>query len=436
MKLKKTKSQKFRRGSLLAFVLIIGVCLALLGFGMLQLGFGSRLQSSMSVFGMKAREAADAGIAKALYEMNQRFVPGVGWDGTLPPDATGSLVNSLATYTYHVDYFPAPSVGDAYWLIQSTGTSVRETRRVFARLGLVNMFDYGLIVTDTIKLLNNNLIDGYDSRLGPYTLPPDYSNSYGYVRIGTTSISGDSIWLGSETRITGDVLAGVGGNPDEVITNPSGAAITGPWYSLPEPWEFQPITVTVPPGVPSSGSIGVGSGWDATGSIRIGTPGVTTYWRYNNIDVPNGRSLILLGDVQLHITGDLLLKNSATLYVGDPLSSAVPASASIFLDRDLSVNSGAAINNLSEIPSRFWLWGTGPPYQNWDIRNSGDYYGVYYGPNANIHTYAAAQFYGSVSGHEFVLNLGAGLHYDSDLSNMSQYDTGFGIDRWWEEIGP
>lgn len=439
MKTSKRYAGGSRKGVVLPLVIMIGVCLAILGLGLIQLGYGSRLMAAITEAGITARAAADAGLTRAVYEMNSRFVYGSPPDITWLPYTSGvvKLDQANARYEFWIDPpFTDPATGDRYWPVRSRGTSGREVKNVYALAGLTNLFDYGLIVTDAIQLLNNNLIDGYDSRVGPYTMPPDYTNSYKHVKIGTTSIAASSIWLGSETRVTGDVLAGVGGDTYEIITNPSGAAITGPWYNLPEPWEFEPITITVPPGVPSSGSIGVGSAWDATGSIRIGTPGVTTYWRYDNIDVPNGDSLILLGDVELHITGDILLKNSAALYVGDPLSPAVPASAIIYLDGDLGVNSGAAINNLSEIPARFWLWGTGPPYQNWDIRNSGDYYGVYYGPNANIHTYAAAQFYGSVSGHEFVLNLGAGLHYDQDLADLHQYDTGFAIDRWWETVGP
>ena len=165
MILRKVKSRRFRRGSLLSFVLIIGVCLALLGVGMLQLGFGSRLTSAISVYNITAREAADAGLARAVSEMNQHFQPGLpGGSQWMPPDTTGSLPNSMAAYNYHVDYFPddllTPGVVDEYWLVTSTGTSGRETRKVFARLGIVNLFDYGLIVTDIIKLLNNNLIDG------------------------------------------------------------------------------------------------------------------------------------------------------------------------------------------------------------------------------------------------------------------------------------
>ena len=56
-----------------------------------------------------------------------------------------------------------------------------------------------------------------------------------------------------------------------------------------------------------------------------------------------------------------------------------------------------------------------------------------YGPNANIRTYAVAEFYGAVSGHEFTLFNGGRLHYDRALSGLIGYDTGFGIDRLWEK---
>ena len=94
---------------------------------------------------------------------------------------------------------------------------------------------------------------------------------------------------------------------------------------------------------------------------------------------------------------------------------------------------GGAINNLSQIPARFRLFGTGSGGQRWTIDNSGYYYGVYYGPNATIETKQNSQFFGSISGYKFNLKSNSGLHYDHDLSNMTEYDMGFGIYRWWEE---
>lgn len=433
MKTMKRDSKKSKRGLVLPVIAAIALCLALLGIGILQLGFGSRVMATRTMAGVSARAAADAGVTRALYELNALFALGdIPINTPMPPDVSDQLLNSSdATYSYKVRG-PLQELPEPYWLIESIGKLGTQEKTVYATLGVRNLFDYGLIVTDQINLLNNNLVDGYDSRLGPYTLPPNYTNSHNYIRIGTTSIANNSIWLGSDTEITGDVLAGIGGEVDEVITNPSGAAITGPWYNLPEPWFFEPIIITVPEGIPNSGSITQADFVEP--SITLGTPGVPTYLRYDSITVPNGNSLILVGDVVLDIIGDHLdLRNDAVLYVGDPLDPTVPASAIIYLAGDLAINNGAAINNLSQIPIRFQLFGTSQTPKNWNINNSGNYYGVYYGPNANIHTHSGAQFYGSISGYEFALNSNGGLHYDHALSGLIGYDTGFGIDRMWEK---
>ncbi|MHC4145136.1 MAG: DUF7305 domain-containing protein, partial [Planctomycetota bacterium] len=352
-------------------------------------------------------------------------------------DVTGEpLGNSSATYGYHVDYRTDDPLTLPYWLVTSTGASGRETRTVYARLGLLNLFDYGLIVTDTITLKSNTLVDGYDSRLGPYS----ETNSDRNVKIGTTSIAEPSIWLGSDMEVTGDVLAGIGGDVYEVITNPSGDADTGPWYNLPNPWTFEPIPITVPEAI-SSGSIGAGSPWVDYGgfqSLILGAPGVLTYYRYDSINVPNSHRLIFRGPVEMHVTGDLGLNQGATMFVGDPLDLTIPSSLIVYLNGALSGGNSNGINNLSRIPANFRIFGTGLPYERWVIHNSGDFFGVYYAPNADIEIKAQGEVYGSVSGNSFELKSGAGgganvgLHYDVDLANLGQYDIGFGIERWWE----
>ncbi|TKJ38200.1 MAG: hypothetical protein CEE38_05425 [Planctomycetes bacterium B3_Pla] len=440
MKLNKRKSKKFRRGSILAFVVVIGLCLALLGMGMLQMGFGSRLNSHISVSVITAREAADAGIAKALYSMNAAF-PTPDW----APTGSGTLPNSNASYSYEITVPPYAEPRGAYfdhYEIKSIGTSDRDQRIIYTVTGIRNFLDYGLIVTNTIDLKSDTLLDGYDTRLGPYTEFPDTTNSHAYIRIGTTSIAENAIWLHQDTWITGDVLTGIGGDVYEVIQEtPTGGSITGPWYSLPEPWSFDPIIIPDAVYIPS-GSIGNSTPWDGTGSYRV--PAVVTgekqYFQFDNIDVPTGQSLIFLGPVDIIITGNLELDNAATLYVGEPFPDlehpAYPLSSlTIYLYGDLLVRNGGNINNLSRIPLNFQLYGVGPPYQDWDIYNSGDYYGIYYGPNANIRTYATAEFYGSISGHDFLLFNGGQLHYDRALADLTAYDTGFGIDSWWEQSG-
>ncbi|UCH89478.1 MAG: hypothetical protein JSV49_02175 [Thermoplasmata archaeon] len=436
MNIKQRKSKKFRRGSILGAVIVIGLCLAILGWGMLQMGFGSRINSAISVSRINAREAADAGLRYALHSMNVVF-PSTGW----APTGGDILPNSNSSYSYEITIPPyaiqQPGGYYDHYQIKSTGTSDRGQRIVYAITDVLNLFDYGLIVTETIDLKSDTLVDGYDTRMGPYTTPPDYTNSHGYIRIGTTSIAENAIWLHQDTRVTGDVLVGIDGEVDEVIQEtPTGGSITGPWYNLPQPWDFEPIIIPDETFIPS-GSIGNSTPWDGTGSYRI--PEVVTgdpvYLQFNSIDVPNGRNLIFLGPVVLIVDQLLELDNAANLYVGepDPAFPTYPSSVTIYLNGDLLVRNGGNINNLSRIPFNFQLYGTGLPYQDWDIYNSGDYYGIYYGPNANIRTYSSAEFYGSVSGHTFLLFNGGRLHYDHALSDLTEHDMGFGIYRWWEE---
>ena len=110
----------------------------------------------------------------------------------------------------------------------------------------------------------------------------------------------------------------------------------------------------------------------------------------------------------------------------------------IYLYGDLNVGQSAEINNQTRIPDNFRLYGVGTsvPGEKWIINNSGFYYGVYYGPNAIVDVRQSAVFFGSIAGREFTLAQSGQVHYDLELSNLQEYDTGFKITRWWEEVVP
>ena len=431
-------SKAIKRGLVLPVIAAIALCLALLGLGMLQLAFGSRLMSTRTMSGVTARAAADAGITRALYELNHNFTMGDIPENTpMPPDVENqTLNNSNATFSYKVRAFTT-ELPEPYWLIESIGKLGTQQKTVYATLGVRNLFDYGLIATRALDLKAGisdlmlkplNLVDGYDSTLGTYTEFPDTTNSYGYIRIGTPSIAPGAIELHQDTRVAGDILVGIGGDVDEVIKEtPEGGSITGPWYNLPEPWYFEPITIP---------DCGQNLGTLNEADFTIGNTGEVTYVKYNNIIIPNSGILNILGTVYLHVIGELIIHNGAEIRVnGVPMDPLSWSSVTIYLNGNLTVNNSGLINNMTEKPQNFQLFGVGTSDQGetWRIDNSGFYYGVYYGPNAIIITANDAQFFGSIAGREFELKLGGGLHYDHDLSNMSQYDTGFGIDRLWEK---
>jgi len=399
-------AKRSNKGLVLPLAMVISIILLVIGVGLLYMAFQGRLMAVTASSAIQARTAADAGITHALKQMNDKFVFGGSWDNSWIPYTSPevSLSNSNAGYTYTIT-----GPVDELWEVISTGTSGRETRIVKALVRHTNLFDYALIVTDKIVLKSGITIDGYDSDIG---YDPDAPSEY--LKIGTTSKLDDMIVLNNGSLVEGDVLVGVGGEVDTVIKDLGG--VTGPRYSMMGDFEFDPIIV---PLCTFSGAID-------TNNITIGSPGTTNYLEYSSLTLGQSGRMDVRGVVHMHITGDIVLQNSSEIRV-------MPnSSLTIYSDGDIRAGNSNGINNLTEIPANFILFGTGLVVQKWEIQNGGDFFGVYYAPNADITIKAKADIYGSVSGKSFDLREGGDLHYDISLSDLSQYDTGFAIERWWE----
>jgi len=427
MEAKKGDWKRGKRGLVLPLIAVIALCLAILGVGILQMGFGSRLMATRTMAGVSARAAADAGITRAHYELNQLFTMGDNPLLTPMPQPVSNeiLNNSNAIYSYKVRG-PFTELEEPYWVIESIGKLGTQQKTVYAILSVRNLFDYGLIVTDSLDTAEGSMIDGYNSDLGRYGVD---GNAGGLVRIGTTYAGDDfRIQLKNNVIVTGDVLVGIGGNVDSIIrAYGTPGPTTGPWYNLPEPFEFE--TITVPDCGPNLGTLN-------EPNYTIGELGKVTYRKYDNIIIPNSGILDILGTVYIHVTGDITLRNGAEIRVnGVPMEELTWSSVTIYLNRDLNVNQGGLINNRTEKPQNFKLFGIGTSAsgESWIINNRGIYYGVYYGPNATIDIRQSAVFLGSISGKAFIMRQAGQMHYDVDLSDLWQYDTGFGIDRLWEK---
>jgi len=450
METMKRGSKRGKRGLVLPVIAAIAICLALLGLGVLRLGFGSRLMATRTMAGVTARAAADAGITRVLYEMNVLF-DSSGWGSPLPPNVIDQpLGNSNATFSYQIGPIEMhPVTGERYRVITSVGKLGSQQSTVYATLGMRNLFEYGLIVTDSIDLKQDTIVDGYTSHdiiTGAryeygFALPDGSLNAFRNVKIGTTYSGHDPmIVLRNNVTVTGQVLVGVGGNTEEII-NPLGnpGPTTGGYGVLPEAWlwDLDLLEITVPVGI-DSGSITPSDFTDST--LKVGVPDTPTLLRYSSVNIPNSNNLIFQGQVEMHITGTMNIGASGRLFVGDPDPLApipvIPNSLVIYLDGDLDIGQSGAINNLSRLPVNFKLFGTGSG-QTWIIKNEGDFYGVYYGPDADIRIFAKGEFFGSVSGRRFELKAEPGpdygLHYDIALAKDNRYDVGFGIDRLWEK---
>jgi len=401
--------QSKKRGSAILLAIVVVLILLAMGTGLLRLGLNSRIFSIRTASDISARSAADAGLTTALFEMNKKLQVGT-WDGsTLPQAIDASLPNCDAVFSYSITGDPTSG-----YTISSVGTAGQAQKTVYATLKLRGLFEHAILTKETLILKANTVIDGYNS-LDP--LDTDIE-----VHIGTQSTSDASIVLNSSVTVEGDVVVGVGGDPNTVIDNKG--ATTGGTYAATAEDSLPPIT---PPALPDWGV-------DITATGEIITFGPADSGQYGNLILTKGGTVGVLeisgGDVVLYITGNIDLGESCELVIKDD------SSLTIYIDGDIHCRVGSSVNNEypPENPTKLKLYGTSEVQQYFDIKAKSTWSGIIYAPNADIDLYANGDFYGSVVADSFALKAGGNYHYDEALREVEIDDEGvrFVVKRWHE----
>ena len=379
------------------------VVLALMGTGLLRLGLNSRITAIRAADEIKARCAADAGLAKALYEMNQKLQVKPWSDTSLPAATDLTLPNCDATFTYTV----SGNLASGY-VIECTGRSNQAQRIVRCTLSLQGPFDTAIFAKDTISLKEGTVVDWYN-----------YYDDDRNLQVGTNSSLADAIDLKNGVTIRGDVVVGVDGEPDVVIKMHSGTTITGDTYALTEEIPLPPITVPVwLAGLPSEGE------------IKNSTT-LTTSGKYSKIDLGNEEKLTIDGPVKIYVTGKVELGNSAEIQI---VGTNPNASLTLYLGGDFEGKNGSNINNESEIAKKLRIYGLNT-CDKMDFKNSSEFYGVIYAPNTHVEFDNSAQAYGAVVAEKFEQKNSATVNYDASLRDVTVNDdmVRFVVKNWRDE---
>jgi hypothetical protein len=234
------------------------------------------------------------------------------------------------------------------------------------------------------------------------------------MQIGTNSTEPSSIVLKNKAIINGDIVVGMGGNPDDVIVD-NGATINGETFTLTQIYELPPVTV--PESLESSPSLG---------TIRDNTT-ITSSAQYSSIRLAANKKITIEGDVTLYITGDVTLGNSAELQIADN------ASLTLYLGGDFEGKNASTVNNLSMDPHKLKIYGL-DSCTSIGFKNSSDLYGAIYAPNADVVMFNSADMYGAIAAKSFE-QLNSGLfYYDVTLRDVSISDEAvyFTITNWHE----
>jgi hypothetical protein len=402
--MKKKKLQSKRGGFVMAMMVVVLMALIISGVGLLSLGMHRRSFGVQTCSGIAARTAADAGMTKALFEMNEKLKTKPWNESTMPQATNESLPGCDAVFSYKV-------IGDSHagYTIISVGKYGRVTKQVSCKLSLEGPFDTALFGQDLISLKTGTTIDGYN-----YTKPGEL------LKIGTNSILPSRIIARSGVTIFGDVFVGPGGDPDVVIDSRHDATITGEVYALDEVFEMPPVIVPLYlQSLPSMGNI--------TNSITLTGP-----TKCESVSLLN-KVLVIDGPVDLYCTGNFTLDFLSRLEIVDT-SINPDAHLNLYLDGDFTIKNSSAVNNDTQDPRKLKIYGL-DNCVDLQFQIDSVFYGAIYAPRANVTLQNSVEVFGSILVRQLTQQVAADFHYDASLKEGCVFDemVTFVIKQWYEE---
>lgn len=378
-------------------VMLVMAILLPLGLALLSMGERSRALSISASDAIGAQVAADAGLAKALCEMNDRLRAGSFNPASLPTATNESLPGVDATCSYVVTWDAATG-----YAAQSTGRRRNAEKTVRCTLRLRGPFEFSLFTSGRMSLKSGSIVDWYNQD----------AESIGN-QIGTNSTIVDSIEFYNGAIIRADVVTGPGENPDLAIKD-TGATIAGGIYSQAE--ENVLLPVTVPASVQSLPSSGILSDNEQISASR----------KYTGISLGNGEKIVITGQVSLYVTGDVQFGNSAGIEI------QAGGSLTLYVGGRLVGNNSSGFNNLNRDPQKLTIYGL-DSCRSISFKNSSDFYGALYAPHAGVNLDNSGNLYGSFVSDSFDVKNSASLMYDASLRNVTTDDRAvcFVVDRWY-----
>lgn len=424
-----------RTGSALALVICAMLVLLVLGIGYLSLGVNSRIFVIRDASTVVARSAADAGLARLVYELNKELsrvqkVSGATW--TTPGGITdpAPLENCNATYTYPTAAFRSgtnPSAG--FYFQNITGKSNGAVCILNGSAKLRTIWDYALWVKTNLTLKAGATIGWIN---------PDAEDLLRGFRVGTDSTEDGAVTLNKDVVVNADILVGVGGDPASVLTGQGVPGTTS--YAAAEEYVWEPVIV--PPelvAAPNSGYI------DSERTI-------TASGQYSSIDLPQDKiltiDLMTAGQpVNLYITGNVHLNQGAQIQINAPpydTSSNNPPVLTIYVAGSFIANNSGPINTtppvgLVQPDSRMLQLKGLPTCTIIDLKAEGGFCGAIYAPNAEVITFGGTgyPFVGAVAAKSFEQKHAGTFSYDANLRNLSAYEQGvyYVVENWDENTG-
>jgi hypothetical protein len=402
------KSRRFlkyaRKGAVLPLVVLIVLLMIVIGLSVTGLGMNSRLFSIRSELKITARCASDSAVSDAVYEMNKKLKVKPWDNSTLPAKANVLMPSAASSFDFVV------TEDNNVYSVEGTGRAGNSVHTINTDLRLYSPFDYAMLVKGNIDLKNGGKLDWIN-----------YNADDWPARMGTMSTTNSSIILMNGSTINGDVMVGMGGNPDSVITTKTAVTITGGTYPITNDPELPPVVVAdFLFNATSKGTI--------VTDMKNPLVTISTSGRYNSVNLKQGK-VVINAPVTLYITGTVNMGAGTSFEVSGPT-----ASLSMYITNDFIAGNSQGFNNLTQDARRLMLFCL-PSCTQILLKNATNFYGAIYAPYANITLDNSANVYGSVVGNNFTLKNGGTFYYDANLRDRTVNDNlvRFVIHKWSED---
>ncbi len=377
--------------AILGFVVIL--VLAILASVMLMRGVGGSRRTEIYVDESRAFWVAEAGIAKALWEINNGGGAWTGWttsgnDKTLQASVGTAGDYDITVYNYANPPFRIEVTG--YYPTRASADAIIRSFEIIAAESPVFLFKYAAYSQDELTISGQGFTDSYDSSLGVY----------GGANVGTDGDigSGTLVDASGQAFVDGDIII------PEGATSPDSKYYSGTVEEEDNP-PLEPVTVPANlAALPNGGSIS---------STTTLPPGDYQYWMFN---LSSKTTLTITGPANIYLTGDTSISVSGQAEV--IIDSASTGPVNIYFDGDVSL-SGQGIANETSLPSNLIMYGTSTSSQTIDLSGQADFYGAIYAPTSEMSLTGQGGLYGSFIGDEVTISGQGGVHYDAALGSTA-----------------
>ncbi len=367
-----------------------------------------------------ALSLAEAGIERAIWELNYGDISSWTGDDTLRTMSISSLQASGGKVIGDIEIrVVEPDADDP--IVESTGRVTytgpqKLARTVRSALGGYPPFKFAAFAEDGIMIDQGVAIDSYDTRNGAYD---NSGNAGSEGDIGTNSGDFSAIYMDNSADLAGDAISGHGSDPESVIITDPGAHIDGEKRAL-------DYKIKLPSIIPPSTLAPMGD------YSMSGTDSIFLSGQYGSFEMENNSVVTIEHDVILYITGDFYMDQNSRLDI------AIGASLQIIMGSgSFEMDQTSSINNLSQDPTKFVLFGTNSFTGDIYIDQGSEFYGAIYAPNALVELDQGDGFYGAIIAKDILFDKHTVLHYDKALEALEilpSMGALYEVKSWQEKI--